>query len=47
MKDGDIKFINTYLDEFEKNIFLKLKESEQKHSVRVARLVILILREKN
>ena len=36
-----------YLDEFERNIFLKLKRNEQKHSVRVAKLVILISREKN
>ena len=45
MKEEDIDFINIYLDEFEKNIFLRLKKSEQKHSVRVAKLVILISKE--
>ena len=47
MNYEDIKFINIYLDEFEKNIFFKLKKNEQKHSVRVAKLVILIFREKS
>ena len=47
MKYEDVNFINAHLDQFEKNIFFDLKQSEQKHSVRVARLVILILREKN
>lgn len=47
IKDEDVNFVNTYLDEFEKNVFFKLKKNEQKHSVRVAKLVILISREKN
>ena len=47
MKDEDINFINIYLDKFERNIFLKLKRNEQKHSVRVAKLVILISKENN
>ncbi|MBC8062578.1 MAG: HD domain-containing protein [Clostridiaceae bacterium] len=46
MKDEDVNFINIYLDEFEKDIFLKLKKNEQKHSVRVAMLAILISKEK-
>ena len=47
MKEEDNNFINIYLDEFEKKIFLRLKNSEQKHSVRVAKLVILISQEKS
>ena len=47
MKAEDVNFINIYLDRFEINIFLKLKKSEQKHSVRVAKLVILVSKEKD
>ena len=47
MKAEDVDFINEYLDQFEIDIFLKLKKSEQKHSVRVAKLVILTSRKKN
>ena len=47
MKDEDFDFIDIYLDEFEKNIFLKLKRDEQKHSIRVARLVMNISKEKD
>lgn len=40
MTDEDRKFVNGYLDYFERKYFYALKESEQKHSVRVAILAL-------
>jgi len=40
MQDSDIAFSIKYLNEYEKEMFFKLKESEQKHCVRVAKLAI-------
>lgn len=40
MKKEDIEFVAKYLDDYESKLFFALKESEQKHSVRVAKLAI-------
>ncbi len=40
MRESDIAFSIKYLDEYEKEMFFNLKESEQKHCVRVAKLSI-------
>lgn len=37
LSEDDIRFINLYLDSEEKELFNRLSESEQKHSVNVAR----------
>lgn len=43
----DINFVEKYLDDFERQLFFNLKESEQKHCIRVAALAEYMCRNKN
>ena len=47
MNNKDIVFVDNYLDAFEKEYFYRLKESEQKHCVRVALLAERMAGDKN